>query len=149
MRARAARAWAVARQALARLRGGELTPGRAAGSVAVGVAVGCVPVFGAQSFIAAAIALALRLDAVVAVLATNVANPLTAPFVVWLELEVGSWLRTGRGLGVSLAEVRARPLATWAADAAVGALVVGSVLASLGALVAWALVARARGRRIR
>ena len=76
------------RDAWRRLRGGELTPGRAAASVAIGIAVGVTPLWGVHWALVLAICLPLRLDAGVAYLASNVSLPFFAPFITFAEIAV-------------------------------------------------------------
>jgi SAM-dependent methyltransferase len=90
------------REAWARLRGGELTPWRAAASVAVGLAVGVTPLYGFHLPIVLAICVPLRLDAPIAYVAANISLPFLAPFLWLAEIEIGAWLRTGIGLALDV-----------------------------------------------
>lgn len=81
--------------AYARLRGGELTPARAAASVFVGVLVGTTPLYGLHFLLVMGICVPLRLDTAVAYVASNVSLPIFAPFINIAEIELGAWLRTG------------------------------------------------------
>ena len=63
-----------------RLRGGELTPARAAFSVGIGILVGCTPFFGLHWLIVAVLCLPLRLDLAISYISTHIANPLVALF---------------------------------------------------------------------
>ena len=57
-------------------------------------------------------------------LAANISNPLVAPFLYALEIQVGTWLRSGQFLSAArLDEVRLQGLAI---DLLVGSVVVGS-----------------------
>src|SRR5438477_3114515 len=89
------------RDAWQRLRGGELSPERAAASVAVGFFCGCVPFYGIQTFICLLFTVPLRLDFPVAWLVTNFANPFTAPFLILFEIELGAWLSNGQWISLS------------------------------------------------
>ncbi len=125
-----------------RLRGGELGPGRAAASVGVGLFVGCLPVYGLHLPLCLGVCVPLRLDGVVAYVAANISNPLVAPFLLTLEVETGALLLTGRPAPFDVARARAVGISGFAAHAVLGSLVVGTLLALLGAVVAWALAAR-------
>ena len=74
-------------------------------------------------------------------LAANISNPLFAPFLYGLELQIGTWLRSGQFLSAArLHEVRLQGLVI---DLLVGSVVVGLALAVLGTLVTY------RGSRAR
>jgi uncharacterized protein (DUF2062 family)/trans-aconitate methyltransferase len=132
------------RRAWRRLRGGELTPMRAALSVAVGLAVGVTPLWGAHIFIVLAVCLPLGLDAPVSYLAANVSIPPIAPFLALAEVEIGSWLLTGRAFALDAPALRA--LGPWAftREVAVGTLVFSPAVAVLGGLVTYAAVSSIR-----
>lgn len=115
-----------------RLRGGELSRGRASASVAVGLFIGCLPLYGLHFVLCLAVCLPLRLDLFVAYLAANISNPLIAPLLVVLEVETGALLLTGRTVPFDLERARETGITGFVAQAALGSLVVGAVLAGLG-----------------
>lgn len=125
-----------------RLRGGELTPWRAASAVAIGLFIGCLPVFGLHLPLVLAVCLPLRQDAAVAYLAANVSNPLMAPWLIAAEVQAGSWLLTGALVPFDASMARVAGVSGYVQFAAVGAVAVGAVLALAGGLVA-ALVSAA------
>ncbi|MCC6525530.1 MAG: DUF2062 domain-containing protein, partial [Polyangiaceae bacterium] len=84
------------RRAWHELRGPTQSPARAAAAVALGVFVGSFPLFGVHTPLVLVLCLWLRLDAALGWVASNVSNPLFAPFLVTAEVEVGSYLATGR-----------------------------------------------------
>lgn len=127
-----------------RLRGGVVTRPRAAASVALGLFVGCLPIYGLHLPLCLAVGLPLRLDVVIAYVAANISNPLVAPFLVTLEIEIGFLLLSGRHVPLSPDELRAVGIAAFAWQAAVGSIVVGACLATLGSCVTWVLVGRLR-----
>lgn len=120
-----------------RLRGGDLTPWRAGGSVGVGLFVGSLPVYGGHFPLCLALCLPLRLDVLVAYLAACFNNPFSAPLLLTVEVEIGSLLLTGELTGFDLARARDVGLAGFFWDAAVGSLIVGFVLAVAGAVMAF------------
>jgi uncharacterized protein (DUF2062 family)/SAM-dependent methyltransferase len=128
-----------------RLRGGELTPGRAAASVAVGLAIGVTPLWGFHLPLVLAACLPLRLDAPVAYLAANISIPLIAPFLTMAELEIGAYLLTGQRLPMDLALVQARGAGFFAKEIALGTLVFSPSMALLGGTLAYLGVRLARG----
>jgi uncharacterized protein (DUF2062 family) len=125
-----------------RLRGGELSRGRASGSIAVGLFIGCLPLYGLHLPLCLAVCLPLRLDVVAAYVAANISNPLFAPFLVTAEVEVGSLILTGQALGFDVERARQNGVSGFMLQAAVGSLVVGSLLAACGAAVTWVVTAR-------
>jgi uncharacterized protein (DUF2062 family)/2-polyprenyl-3-methyl-5-hydroxy-6-metoxy-1,4-benzoquinol methylase len=125
-----------------RLRGGELSRGRASGSIAVGLFIGSLPLYGLHLPLCLAVCLPLRLDVVAAYVAANISNPLVAPFLVTAEIEVGSFILTGQAMGFDVERARQNGVGGFFLQAAVGSLVVGSVLAACGATVTWAVTAR-------
>ena len=135
------------RTAWQRLRGGELSPERAAASVAVGLFVGCVPFYGIQTFICLLFTVPLRLDFPVAWMMTNFANPVTAPFLILLEIELGAWMMQGRWMSLSLHDFSVKNLGAFLGYALLGASVIGtSAAASAGALTLWWMRRSARAR---
>jgi uncharacterized protein (DUF2062 family) len=144
---RRGRAKQALRDAWRRLRGGELSPERAAGSVAVGLFVGCVPFYGIQTFICLLITVPMRLDFPVAWLVTNFANPLTAPFLILFEIELGAWMTQGHWVSFGLDDFNIRHLGALLGWALVGAGVIGTsaALAGGGATLWWM---RRRARRM-
>jgi uncharacterized protein (DUF2062 family) len=138
------------RDAWRRLRGGELRPERAAGSVGIGLFVGFIPTYGIQTLICLMFTVPLRLDFPVAWIACNIANPLTALFIIALDVQVGGLLRRGEWVTVSTSDFDMAHLGALSADAMVGGVALGAVFGVIGGLVtlAWARrVARARLRR--
>lgn len=123
-----------------RLRGGRTTRGRAAGSVAVGLFIGSQPVYGLHFPLCVAACAPLRLDVVTAYIAANISNPLFAPFLLALEVEVGSLLLDGRHVGFDLARAKELGVSGYALHTAVGAVVVGAILALVGGLLTRQLV---------
>jgi uncharacterized protein (DUF2062 family) len=135
------------RDAWRRLRGGDLTPGRAAASVAIGLAIGVTPLWGVHWLLVLAICVPLRLDGGVAFLASNVSLPFIAPFITFAELEVGSLLVRGHWLGMTAAEARSIVLTTVLAEVGVGTLVMMVGSAIVGGALAYAMVAWRRRAR--
>jgi len=125
-----------------RLRG---TPGsalRAAGAVALGLFIGCQPLYGLHFALVLAVCLPLRLDALLAYLAANISNPLLAPFLIFSEVEVGAYLSTGRFVAFDVAQARATGAAGFARQLLVGGVAVGALLALLGFGLAWVIASR-------
>ncbi|HKQ70086.1 MAG TPA: DUF2062 domain-containing protein [Polyangiaceae bacterium] len=135
------------REAWVRLRGGDLSPERAAASVALGVFIGFVPLYGVQTFFCLAIALPLRLDFPVVWASTNLANPLTAPFIVVLEIELGAYLTTGAWISVSRADFQLAKLGAFLGYAMLGGALLGGASALVAYLSTLGWMRRRRRRR--
>lgn len=130
-----------------RVRGGQLSPPRAAGSVGVGLFIGSLPLFGLHFPLCVAVCMPLRLDALVAYLAANVSNPLMAPLLVALEVETGALVLHGQHVPFTLERARQLGIGGFVAEAAVGAVLVGALLAIMGAATTWWIVSRRRAHR--
>lgn len=135
------------RAAWRRLRGGELTPGRAAASVAVGLAIGVTPLWGVHWAIVLAVCLPLRLDAGVAYLASNVSLPFIAPFITFAEIEVGSRILRGAWMTLTREEAVKLDPRTIIGELVVGTLVVAVVASATGAALAYGVTSLVRRRR--
>ena len=140
------RAAALRRAGWRRLRGGELTPSRAAGSVGFGLFVGCLPLYGLHLPLCLAVCVPLRLDTAVAYLAANISNPFVAPWLLLLEVQAGSVLIDGHLAPFSVVAARQAGISGYVLFGAVGAIVVGATVSTLGALAAGAIAARLRAR---
>jgi uncharacterized protein (DUF2062 family)/SAM-dependent methyltransferase len=138
-----ARIHAAARTAWVRLRGGELTPGRAASSVAVGLAVGVTPLYGMHFWIVVAICVPLELDAALAYLAANISLPFISPFLLLAEVELGAWARTGHAMALTADEAKRRALGELVKELAVGTAMFSPLVAVLGGAITWMVAARA------
>ena len=130
------------------MRGGELKPERGAASVGVGLFVGFIPTYGIQTLICLMFTVPLRLDFPLAWVATNVANPLTAIFIIALDIEVGGLLRRGEWVTIARSDFDVAHLGALFADAMIGGVALGSIVGLVGGLATLALMRRAaRARR--
>jgi SAM-dependent methyltransferase len=110
-----------ARRAWRELRGPRSTPLRAAASVALGVFIGSIPIFGLHTPIVLALCLWFQLDAAMAWVASNISNPFFAPALLTAELQVGGWLWTGALLHVEREAGRAGAVGHFVAYTFLGA----------------------------
>ncbi|HEY1535147.1 MAG TPA: class I SAM-dependent methyltransferase, partial [Polyangiaceae bacterium] len=69
-------------------------------------------------------------------------NPLLAPFLVTLEVELGSLVTTGQHAAFTLARAKQTGILGFVWQAGVGSVFVGSGLAAIGAAVAYAVASR-------
>lgn len=123
-----------------RLRGGRLTRRRAAGSVAAGLFIGSLPLYGLHFPLCVAVCVPLSLDLVTAYVAANISNPFVAPFLVVAEVQVGALILEGHFVPFSIEQARAAGVGGFVAQAALGSVVVGGLLALVGALLATLVV---------
>ena len=128
-----------------RLRGTPGSASRAAAAVAIGLFIGCQPVFGLHLVLVLAVCVPLRLDAVLAYLAANISNPFFAPFLIFSEVELGAYLADGRFVAFDVAHARAAGASGFARYLFAGSLAVGAALAVVGFGLSW-LVAKRRSR---
>ncbi len=130
-----------------RLRGGELTPLRAALSVGVGLAVGTTPLYGLHLWIVLALCVPLRLDAALAYLAANVSLPPVIPFLLVAEVEIGSLVRTGHTIAVTALEAKTRAFGELTRELAVGTAIFAPCAGAVGGAIAFVIASRARASR--
>jgi uncharacterized protein (DUF2062 family) len=138
----------LARQAWRRLRGGELTPWRAALSVGVGLLIGMTPAYGLHLLIVIAVCVPLRLDTGVAYLAANISMPFLAPFITFAEVEAGALLLHGKFMAIGPSDLEAAGIGTLVAELACGTALLAPATGALGGAVTYALVAWRRRRRL-
>lgn len=122
---------------VARLRGGELTRARLLRSVALGLFIGCTPLYGIHIWLVLSIATPLRLDVLVAYLASNISIPPMIPFLLFAEAQVGTFLLEGRFLELALHELAPTNIFDLSLAVALGSLIVGLIVAFLGTCVVW------------
>jgi uncharacterized protein (DUF2062 family)/SAM-dependent methyltransferase len=128
-----------------RLRGGELTPLRAALSVAVGLLIGVTPLYGGHIFLVLLVCIPLGLDAPVSYLAANISIPPVAPFLALAEVEIGAWVLTQHTLELDVTALRAVGAWTFAKELVVGTMFFAPAMAALGGTVTYAAVSLVRG----
>jgi uncharacterized protein (DUF2062 family)/trans-aconitate methyltransferase len=111
------------------------TPIGQALAIGVGLFIGCTPFIGFHLAMAIGAGWLFGLNRFKVYVAANISNPLFAPFLYALEIQVGTWLRTGQFLSAStIGDVRLRGLAV---DILLGSLVVGAILGVAGFLVTY------------
>jgi uncharacterized protein (DUF2062 family)/SAM-dependent methyltransferase len=116
--------------------------GHEAGAVGVGVFIGCLPFYGFHLLLCWVVGRLLGLNRLKVYLAANISNPFVAPFLVFAELQAGSWLRRGEFHPMTLDAVKAAGVMTLGVDLLLGSVVVGAALA---ALAAWGTYATLKG----
>lgn len=120
----------------ARTEGG--TPLGQALAVGLGLYIGASPFYGFHLLLALLFGRLFRVNRLKVYLASNISNPLIAPFLCAGEIQVGAWLR--RGEFYSAASLPQMQLQGLALDILLGSVVVGVVLALLGMALTYAVV---------
>ena len=118
------------------------SPLRVAGSVGLGAAIGCLPVWGIHLPICVGLAKLLGLSRVKAYLAAHIHNPLTLPFLVYLEAATGRWVFTGEWPAFTLQSLRSIDLWTLGRDLLVGTAILGAVSGVLLGAIAYVISVR-------
>ena len=126
-----------------KIRGSSLSPLGVALSVAVGLGVGLMPLYGMHWALVLLFCWPFRLDAALAFAATMISNPVTLPFLVALELELGAKLVGASALSPAHL-IAGDGWSEAALQLAVGSSVLAIGVALLGALIVWAAVRRWR-----
>ena len=115
-------------------------------AVAIGIFVGCTPLWGLHLPLCIAIGFLLKLNKVTLYLAANISNPITGPLIVAANIAVGEWLRYGtwRPIEMSADSEIMDKLALWSGQVSdlfvsclLGGAIVGGVLGALGGLATW------------
>ena len=133
-------------RAYQRMRGSELTPLRFALSVAVGLFVGCLPLYGVHFFLCAALTMPLRLNLLVAYAAAHISIPPSLPVLWFLALQLGSVVLTGAWLPLETTDVTPARVAALGGTLLFGSVLLGALLATFGGGLTY-LAARFAGSR--
>jgi uncharacterized protein (DUF2062 family)/SAM-dependent methyltransferase len=111
---------------------------RETAAVGLGVFIGCLPFYGFHLAICYGVGSLLRLNRLKMYVAANISNPLVAPWLIVIELEIGAWLRHGSLLLLTPDAMKAAGLSVVGSDLLIGSLAVGIVLAVVAAAATYA-----------
>jgi len=117
-------------------------PGAQAVAVGIGVFIGCLPVYGLHLILVLGVATLLGLSRVRMFAATWISNPLFAPILVWMELQVGHLMLHGRFAAHTILELKGLGVEGLSWLLAVGSVAVGGGLGLLAAAVVLAVLPR-------
>jgi uncharacterized protein (DUF2062 family) len=137
--------WRIAQAALDmhyQLRTEGDTPVRQALSMWLGVIIGCTPLWGAHLLFCATLGKFFGLSRVKCYVAANINNPLTAPFLLYVEVLVGHWITHGTRLTLTLDQIREVGVLKLGLDILLGSLVVGVIAGGLLAAFAFVISSR-------
>ena len=115
---------------------------RETSAVALGVFIGCLPLYGFHLLMCWSVGFALGLNRLKMYLAANISNPLVAPWLLFAEMQTGAWLRRGSFHPLTLQGMKTTGTGEVGIDVLIGSLFVGSTLASLAAIGTYAAVRR-------
>jgi hypothetical protein len=104
-----------------------LTPHEIALGVALGIFVAFIPLFGTHTVTAIALASLLRVNTLIVLLGTQISNPLTFPFQLFISAEVGSLILHGRLLEIKFSHEVSALLSHYLMPIIVGGLFLGIV----------------------
>ena len=113
---------------------------RETAAIALGVFIGCLPLYGFHLLLCVVAGFVFGLNRLKMYLAANISNPFVAPWLIVAEVQAGAWLRRGSFHELSREYIASTALTTFGVDAIVGSLVVGAVLAALAAAGTYSLV---------
>jgi hypothetical protein len=122
-----------------------LTPQEISLGVAIGIFIAFIPLFGSHTITAIALASLLRVNTLIVLLSTQISNPLTFPFQLFLSAEVGSLLLHGTFLEIKLSR-EISYLHHYIFPILIGSLVLGIVFSGLSFLTVRGLLKKREGR---
>jgi uncharacterized protein (DUF2062 family)/SAM-dependent methyltransferase len=113
----------------------DLTPGRAAAAVFLGIFVGIVPIYGFQTLVAVSLALLFRLNKPLTLAGTFINNPLLQPAIVVSSVELGYFLRYGSFRTFHLSALAGPDMKAELLGWAMGSVVLGILVGGVGAAI--------------
>ena len=109
--------------------------------------VGFVPLYGVQTLVCLMLTVPFRLDFPLSWATSNIANPITAPFIIALDIEIGRFLIHGEWVHIGTSDFQVSRIGALLVDALLGGAVLGAVTGILGALVTFFWMRRTAGAR--
>jgi uncharacterized protein len=99
--------------------------------IALGNFVGFIPVMGTHTIIAIGLAYILRLNTLIVLLGTQISNPISYPFQLFITAEVGSLLLNGRFLEMRFSKNIGYYLDHLVWPIVLGSLILGTIVSGL------------------
>ncbi len=121
----------------------DLSPGRAAAAVFVGIFIGVVPIYGFQLLAALGLAFLFRLNKPLTLASTFINNPLLQPVIVASSVELGYFLRGGAFRPFHLSALTGTHMKEELLAWAMGSVIVGILVGGAGAAIT-AVVVRSK-----
>ena len=120
-----------------RLRSEGDSPARRGAAVALGTFIGCLPLYGAHFLLCTVAARLLRLNRLMAYLASYINNPLTAPFILALSYGIGHRLTRGDWPRLDAHQIASLGLLGLGRDLMTGGAALGLLLGAVLGTAAW------------
>ncbi|MBE0425093.1 MAG: DUF2062 domain-containing protein [Nitrospirae bacterium] len=111
-----------------------LSPNEIASAVSIGTFIACIPLIGIHTIIAIALASLLRLNTFVVLLGTQISNPLSFPFQLFISAEIGSLILNGHFLDIKFSK-DINYVSHYIAPIIIGSLVLGITISILSYLL--------------
>ncbi|MFZ0956721.1 MAG: DUF2062 domain-containing protein [Candidatus Sulfotelmatobacter sp.] len=113
----------------------DLTPGRAAAAVFLGLFIGIVPIYGFQLLAAVGVALLFKLNKPLTVASTFINNALLRPLIIVSAVELGYLLRSGSFRPFHLSALTGAHVKDEILAFVMGSVVLGVLVGGVGALI--------------
>ncbi len=81
-----------------------LSPNEIASAIAIGIFIGCTPFIGIHTLLAIFVASMLRLNTFVVIMGTQISNPISLPFQLFISAEIGSLILNGHFLHLNFSK---------------------------------------------
>lgn len=107
-----------------------LSPAEIASAVALGNFIGFIPIIGTHTIIALGLSYVLRLNTLIVFLGTQISNPISFPFQIFISAEIGNLILHGRFLEIKFSR-NISYLNHYIWPIIVGGLVLGIVVSGL------------------
>jgi uncharacterized protein (TIGR03546 family) len=107
-----------------------LSPKEIALAIAVGMFIAFIPVLGTHTIAAFALAYVFRLNTLIVILGSQISNPLSYPFQLFISAEVGSLILNGTFLEITFSR-DINYLDHYILPIVIGSLVLGIIVSSL------------------
>lgn len=111
-----------------------MSPQEIALAIAVGTFIAFIPILGTHTLTAFALAYVLRLNTLIVILGSQISNPLSYPFQLFISAEVGSLILNGRLVEISFSR-EISYLDHYILPIIVGSLFLGTIVSSLSYIV--------------
>jgi uncharacterized protein (DUF2062 family) len=113
-------------------------------SIALGNFIGFVPVIGTHTIMAIALASTLRLNILIVLLGTQISNPISFPFQIFISAEIGNLILNGGFLEITFSR-EISYLKHYILPIIVGSVVLGISVSGISYLLTKSLLKRRKG----
>jgi len=112
--------------------------------IALGNFIGFIPVIGTHTIVAVGLAYVLRLNTLIVLLGTQISNPISFPFQLFITAEIGSLILNGSFLEIRFSREITYYLDHYVLPIVVGSLVLGVIVSGLSYLSVRSFLRRKR-----